>query len=131
MYDFLRDDKMWTHIEDTLTTAFFQRTDAPTFDPYGDGWERQQFNQRHFPDAMSMDTYCPSWRETMPAPPGPLLGSASIAGHAGASATVDQVTDAVRAETARLRAENVALISSTSWRITAPLRALSSMIRRR
>jgi len=74
MYDVLRDDKMWLHVEDVLTTAFFQRSEAPLFDPYGDGWERQQFNQRHFEDSKSMDLYSPGWRDTMSPPPGPLLG---------------------------------------------------------
>ena len=76
LYDVLRDEKMWVHVDEVLTTAFFQRSDAPLFDPYGDGWERQQFNQRHFEDSASMDLYCPGWRDAMPPPPGPLLGSA-------------------------------------------------------
>src|SRR5262249_38790988 len=71
MYDVLRDDKMWAHVKDVLTTAFFRRTDAPMFDPCGDGWERQQFNQRHFRDDAAMDIYCPGWRESMPLRPGP------------------------------------------------------------
>jgi hypothetical protein len=131
LYDVLRDEKMWTHIEDILTTAFFQRTDAPIFDPYGDGWERQQFNQRHFSDDASMDIYCPGWRETMPPPPGPLLGPSSTVGCFGASTASVQSSDAVHAEIVRLRAENAALRASTSWRITAPLRALASSVRRR
>jgi hypothetical protein len=44
------------------------------FDPYGDGWERQQFNQRHFGDDVLMDIYCRGWRESTPAPPDTLLG---------------------------------------------------------
>ncbi len=120
MYDVLRDDRMWTHLEDVLTTAFFQRTDAAMFDPFGDGWERQQFNQRHFQDAESMDTYCPGWRESMPPPPGPLL----------AAAPIGEAESALHAEIVRLRSENAALKASTSWRITAPLRSLTSTVRR-
>jgi hypothetical protein len=30
-------------------TAVFQRTDAPTFDPFGDGWIHQRFNRDRFP----------------------------------------------------------------------------------
>jgi hypothetical protein len=120
LYDVLCDDRMWTHIEDVENTAFFQRTDAPIFDPNGDGWETQQFNQRHFSDAASMDIFCHGWRERMPPPPGPLLGEGPAAGDNGA-----------QAETARLKSEVDALRSSTSWRVTAPLRALSSVLRRR
>ena len=29
-------------------TAFFRRTSAPTFNPTGDGWERQRYNERAF-----------------------------------------------------------------------------------
>jgi hypothetical protein len=130
MYDVLCDDKMWTHIEDVLTTAFFQRTDTPLFDPYGDGWERQQFNQRHFRDHVSMDIYCPGWREAMPAPPGSLLSAVSTAEHEGVAAGSVFANEALHAEIARLRTENAALKRSTSWRITAPLRALSSSVRR-
>ena len=131
MYDVLRDDKMWTHVEDVLTTAFFRRTDAPLFDPYGDGWERQQFNQRHFQDDASMDIYCPGWREAMPAPPGPLLGAVSNANYEGAAAAPVRASEALHAEIARLQAENAAMRASTSWRITAPLRALASSVRGR
>ncbi len=130
MYDFLRDDKMWTHMEDVMTTAFFQRTDAPMFDPFGDGWERQQFNQRHFDDSASMDIYCPGWRDSMPPPPGPLLGAASAAEAEGTPSAPVGANEALHAEIARLRSENAALTSSTSWRITAPLRSLLSTVRR-
>jgi hypothetical protein len=120
LYDVIRDDRMWTHVEDVLTTAFFQRTDAPVFDPFGDGWERQQFNQRHFAQPEVMDTYAPGWRAAMPPPPGPLLGQEAP--------TAD---GAPQAELARLRAENAALRGSTSWRLTAPLRALAAAFGRK
>jgi predicted O-methyltransferase YrrM len=124
LYDVLRDDKMWTHVEDVLTTAFFERTDAPVFDPFGDGWERQQFNQRHFAYPEAMDTYAPGWRAGMPPPPGLLLGQEP-------PTTDAPPNTALQAELARLRSENEALRASTSWRITAPLRALSGAIGRR
>ena len=125
MYDFLRDDRMWAHVEDVLTTAFFTRTNAPLFDPCGDGWETQQFNQRHFPDPALLDEHCSGWRELMPPAPGPLLGADTI----HPSATLAGADDRSM-EIARLRAENAALKASTSWRITAPLRALLSTVRR-
>lgn len=28
--------------------AFFERTDAPLFDPHGDNWFMQGFNKKHF-----------------------------------------------------------------------------------
>jgi Methyltransferase domain len=127
MYDVLRDDRMWIHIEDVLTTAFFRRSEAPLFDPYGDGWWLQQFNQRHCDDSASIDVCCPGWRDAMPPPPGPLLGSASAAtGKLPAGAVSGELLD----EIVRLRAENAALTSSSSWRITAPLRAIVSYLRR-
>ena len=46
LFAFLRTDEMF-QLEDVVrTTAFFTRTDAPTFDPYSDGWERQGYNRR-------------------------------------------------------------------------------------
>ena len=116
-----------------LTTAFFQRSDAPLFDPYGDGWERQQFNQRHFEDSASMDLYCPGWRDAMPPPPGPLLGSAFpvAAGLTVAGSPSVAGSSCDHEETERLRAENAAFRASTSWRITAPLRAVVSSLRGR
>lgn len=130
LYDVLRDDRMWVHVEDVLTTAFFQRSEAPLFDPFGDGWERQQFNQRHFADSASMDLYSPGWRDAMPPPPGALLGSA--AGDVLASPpTPIPAGDGANEELVRLRAENAALKSSTSWRITAPMRTVASTLRGR
>ncbi len=130
MYDFLRDDRMWTHLEDVLTTAFFQRTDEPVFDPHGDGWETQQFNQRHFPDKSLLDQYCAGWRERMPPAPGALLGAESEPATASGEPVQYSNADTLQAEIERLRLENVALKASTSWRITAPLRMLSSTVRR-
>ncbi|NMJ41019.1 class I SAM-dependent methyltransferase [Roseomonas sp. JC162] len=123
LYDVLRDDRMWEHVEDVLTTAFFRRTEAPVFDPFGDGWERQQFNQRHFAQPEVMDIYAPGWRALMPPPPAPLLGQNS-------DVVPTQAADALRQEVARLRAENAALRASTSWRVTAPLRSIGSLLRR-
>jgi hypothetical protein len=128
MYDFLCDDKMWVHIEDVLTTAFFRRSEEPMFDPHGDGWQTQQFNQRHFQDPASMDIYCSGWRERMPPPPGPILGGGFAPVITG-SPVLSTETNVLHTEIARLKSENAGLRSSTSWRITAPLRALSSTIR--
>ena len=49
MYKFLREDDMFDLIEVVYTTAFFRRTSAPTFDPFGDGWPTQGYNKRRFP----------------------------------------------------------------------------------
>ena len=116
MYDVLRDDEMWLHLGDEMTTAFFERTDAPSFDPTGDGWERQRFNQRHFPDPALLDAHVPGWRDRLGPPPCP-----SAAGDAtGAGPLRDRVHE--------LQAEVAALRASTSWRITAPLRALGRLL---
>jgi hypothetical protein len=69
IYDVLRDDRMWMHLEDVLTTAFFQRTEAPLLDPFCDGWPLQQFNLRHFQDKALLDACVPGWREGMPPQP--------------------------------------------------------------
>jgi hypothetical protein len=46
LFDFLRSDAMFRLDEVVRTTAFFTRTEAPTFDPLGDGWHEQRYNQR-------------------------------------------------------------------------------------
>jgi hypothetical protein len=46
LFDFLRVDAMFRLDEVVRTTAFFTRTAAPTFDPLGDGWGHQAYNQR-------------------------------------------------------------------------------------
>jgi hypothetical protein len=46
MADILAEDAMW-HLEGlAATAAIFRRTDAPLFNPIGDGWWEQQFNRR-------------------------------------------------------------------------------------
>lgn len=130
MYDVLCDDKMWTHVENVLTTAFFRRTDAPMFDPFGDGWERQRFNQRHFADPSLLDTCCPGWREGLPPQPGPLLGAAIAENNDGSTSLApSHSNDPAHAEVARLRAEIAEFKASTSWQVTAPLRSISSALR--
>jgi hypothetical protein len=46
LFHFLRADEMFRLDEVIRTTAFFIRTQAPTFDPMGDGWGRQKYNAR-------------------------------------------------------------------------------------
>jgi hypothetical protein len=46
LFEFLRRDAMFTLDEVVQTTAFFTRTDAPVFDPLGDGWWTQHYNAR-------------------------------------------------------------------------------------
>jgi len=46
LFHFLRSDEMFRLDEVVKTTAFFTRTDAPTFDPVGDGWNQQRYNAR-------------------------------------------------------------------------------------
>jgi hypothetical protein len=49
MYQILLEDEMF-HLEALVrTTAFLRRTDAPTFDPCGDGWWSQSYNKTRFP----------------------------------------------------------------------------------
>jgi hypothetical protein len=49
LFDFLREDSMFTLLETVGKTAFFERTNAPTFSPVEDGWWLQNYNTRRFP----------------------------------------------------------------------------------
>jgi hypothetical protein len=49
MADFIADDDMFDLVALIETTALFRRTDAPTFDPLGDGWWEQSYNRRRVP----------------------------------------------------------------------------------
>lgn len=46
LFQFLSRDAMFKLIEVVDTTAFFRRTNAPTFDPLADGWWDQRYNER-------------------------------------------------------------------------------------
>lgn len=45
LFKLLRADEMFELNEVVGRTAFFTRTDAPTFDPLGDGWQQQSYNR--------------------------------------------------------------------------------------
>ncbi|WP_424813122.1 class I SAM-dependent methyltransferase [Roseococcus sp. YIM B11640] len=47
-YEFLREEDMFDFYGVIQNTALFVRNATEIFDPYGDGWERQGFNKRHF-----------------------------------------------------------------------------------
>jgi hypothetical protein len=49
LFDFLREDPMFTFLEAVGKTAFFERTSNPTFSPFEDGWWLQPFNANRFP----------------------------------------------------------------------------------
>jgi hypothetical protein len=44
--DFIAEDEMFRFEELVSTTAVFRRTEAPVFDPNGDGWWTQHYNRR-------------------------------------------------------------------------------------
>lgn len=46
MADVLAEDAMWSLEGFVSVTAIFRRTDAPLFDPFGDGWWEQRYNRR-------------------------------------------------------------------------------------
>jgi hypothetical protein len=46
LFDFISADEMFDLQEVVETTAFFRRTDAPTFPQTGDGWLTQRYNKR-------------------------------------------------------------------------------------
>lgn len=47
LYGFLAEDSMFELLDVVEDTAFFRRTDAPTFNPLGDGWWLQAYNENH------------------------------------------------------------------------------------
>jgi predicted O-methyltransferase YrrM len=49
LFRFLRADAMFTLLDVVRTTAFFRRSDAPTFDPLGDGWWLQGYHRARWP----------------------------------------------------------------------------------
>jgi hypothetical protein len=46
MFETVRADAMFEFLEIVGNTAFLRRTDAPMFDPEGDGWWRQGYNEQ-------------------------------------------------------------------------------------
>jgi len=50
LFRFLKEEPMFSY-DCTVdgNTAFFRRTAAPVFDPYGDGWWEQPYNLNHMP----------------------------------------------------------------------------------
>ena len=44
--DFISEDQMFQKVEYIGATAVFRRTEAPVFDPFGDGWWLQDYNRR-------------------------------------------------------------------------------------
>lgn len=49
LHSVLAEDEMFELVHIERTTSFFRRTSAPVFDPLGDGWFRQSYNDRRFP----------------------------------------------------------------------------------
>jgi hypothetical protein len=47
LFCFLKEDAMFDLAEVVGNTAFFVRSAAPTFDPFGDNWELQRYNTKH------------------------------------------------------------------------------------
>ncbi len=66
LFDFLREDEMFTLIETVGKTAFFERTTAPTFSPIEDGWWLQHYNTRRFPVPYEKITHWgEGWRQSL------------------------------------------------------------------
>lgn len=57
LYKFIKQDEMFEEMEVIDTTAFFRRTDAETFDPYGDEWWLQGFNKKHYPIPVNLRVF--------------------------------------------------------------------------
>jgi len=52
--DFISEDEMFEPVALIECTAIFRRTDAPTFDPFGDGWWAQKYNRRRVSPARDI-----------------------------------------------------------------------------
>ena len=117
IYEFLRDDEMWEHCGDVLTTSFFRRTDKPVFDPLGGDWVSQRFNRRRFASQESLEPlFGPGWYQSEFGTPGPAVTTTAA--------------DGKDLRIAELSAQIKALRESTSWRITNPLRSVTDWLRR-
>jgi methyltransferase family protein len=46
---FLKEEAMFDFVDQVSTTAFFRRNATQLFDPYGDGWQLQNYNKKRFP----------------------------------------------------------------------------------
>ncbi len=71
LFSFLREDAMFTHLETVHTTAFFERTRAPLFDPLADGWWLQKYNRSRHPirdEAIRVSTLNRLQRAIIPIP---------------------------------------------------------------
>ena len=49
LFSFLREEEMFDFLGLAATAAFFRRNSNPLFDPLGDGWWRQKYNEKRFP----------------------------------------------------------------------------------
>lgn len=62
LYRFLAKDAMFELVTVSKNTAFFRRTAAPTFDPFGDGWIDQNYNksiQHYYPAVKKVGKLLP------------------------------------------------------------------------
>lgn len=89
LFDFLRSDAMFRLDEVVRSTAFFIRTDAPTFDPTGDGWQQQGYNAR------TLTRY--DWRSkvkgALPTSVGRRLEAFRSSASSGCSVSIGRVSD--------------------------------------
>lgn len=49
LFNFLKEENMFELVEVVQQTAFFRRTSAELFNPFGDGWWLQPYNKTRFP----------------------------------------------------------------------------------
>jgi hypothetical protein len=69
MFEFISADEMFALQEVVETTAFFRRTDAPTFSTIGDGWWTQRYNKKPFESIVAELLNCaPPERIEVPTP---------------------------------------------------------------
>jgi Methyltransferase domain len=71
-FRFLREDDMFRLEEVIETTAFFRRTEAPVFDPCGDGWFLQNYNIARFPENPQLSSIVRAGMRAWASAPGPV-----------------------------------------------------------
>ncbi len=137
LYHVLREDPMWEPIREIGYTAFFVRTSAPLFDPLADGWWLQPYNQRRFPNKESLEPVLgEKWWKTMSPPE---ESPAVLTQRENELEVLRSELGRMREDLERTRQERDRehqslgfanarireLLASHSWRVTAPLRAIS------
>ncbi len=139
LYRFLREEDMFEFIEVVDgKMAFFRRTGAPTFNPFGEGWNLQKYNLNK-ENVKSVKASLK--KQSNVTCESPKLSKEVLAELAEKNRLLDEKENQL-ARKEKLLVENgirlaekdrniKALMSSWSWKITVPLRAAYSILKRK